>query len=401
MSVLDYFLDLVSYDTQSDSNSKTVPSTAGQKVLGEHLVSVMKDIGISDAFMDDKGYVYGSIPATKTTKNTIGFVAHMDTAEGVSGKDVAPQIIENYDGKDIPLNAELTLSPALFPSLSQHVGKTLIVTDGNTLLGGDDKAGIAEILMAAKEIIEENAEHGTIKIAFTPDEEIGRGADYFDVAGFACDYAYTVDGGKLGEVEYENFNAATATVTVKGRSVHPGSAKGALINSAKVAMELCSMLPENEAPEYTEGYEGFTHLISINGDTETTKMTFIIRDHDRALFEQKKTLLVDAAKYLNQKYEISPVSVEVVDSYYNMKEKIEPCMFIVDKPKDAMLKNDVEPDVIAIRGGTDGSRLSYMGLPCPNMCTGGYNCHGQYEYTVLEEMEKVKDIIKTIIKDVD
>ena len=333
-------------------------------------------MGIADARMDDLGYVYGTIPATAERKTTVGFIAHMDTYGGVSGENVNPQVIENYDGGDIPLGTSgLTLSPSDFPALLQQKGKTLITTDGTTLLGGDDKAGVAEILCAAAEIIRENKPHGTIKLGFTPDEEIGSGADHFDVEGFGCDFAYTVDGGFLGELEYENFNAAAATVEVTGFSIHTGAAKGKMVNSMSVAMEYCSLLPKGAVPELTEGYEGFLHLDAIQGDVEHTKMQFLIRDHDKALFQQKKDLMEQAAAYLNVKYPSQPVKVPI-------KEK-------------AMRQNGVEPITLPIRGGTDGARLSYMGLPCPNICTGGANAHGKLEYTVLEDMEAIKEIIKT------
>lgn len=397
MKVKDYFLDFVSYDTASDDSTGTTPSTPKQKILGSHLVEVMKNIGISDAYMDDTGYVYGSIPATDDRKTVVGYIAHMDTAGSISGKDVKPRVIENYDGKDIELNSSVIMRPADFPSLNSHIGKNLIVTDGNTLLGGDDKAGIAEILAAAEEVIKENKPHGLIKIGFTPDEEIGEGANHFNVESFGCDYAYTVDGGEINEIAYENFNAASAVITVKGRSIHTGSAKGKLVHASKIAMEFFSMLPENAAPEYTEGYEGFYHLESINGDMEETVMKFLIRDHDMELFLQKKTLMEDIAAFLRTKYPFAVIKIEITDSYFNMIEKILPVIEVVDKMKDSMRMNGIEPTAVAIRGGTDGARLSYMGLPCPNIGTGGYNCHGRYEYVVLEEMEKIKEVIKTSI----
>lgn len=401
MTVKDYFLDFVRYDTTSDDSTGTTPSTEKQKLLGVHLVEVMKNIGITDAFMDDWGYVYGSIPANEERKTTVGYIAHMDTAPGISGKEVTPRVIENYDGKDIVLNPEVRMSPENFPTLLTHTGKTLIVTDGTTLLGGDDKAGIAEILSAAEEIIKENPPHGTIKIGFTPDEEIGEGADHFDVESFGCDYAYTVDGGEPTGILYENFNAAAAVVTVKGLSIHPGSAKGKLLNASTVAMEFCSMLPAEQVPEHTEGSEGFIHLESIRGDVEEAVLKFIIRDHDRELFAAKKQLVENAAEFLNKKYSTAPVTVELRDSYYNMLEQILPHMEVVEKMKEAMLVNGVEPVSVPIRGGTDGARLSYMGLPCPNIGTGGYNAHGRYEYVVLEEMETMKNIIKTAMRGQD
>ncbi len=401
MSVKEVFLDLVSYSTGSDETTRTTPSTPGQKVLGAHIVEHMKKIGIEDAYMDDLGYVYGTIPANDPRKNTVGFIAHMDTYGGVSGENIQPQIIENYDGSTIVLGESgLSLSPEAFPALKDHIGKTLITTDGTTLLGGDDKAGVAEILCAAEEIIKEGKPHGTVKIGFTPDEEIGEGADHFDVDGFGCDYAYTVDGGTLGELEYENFNAASATVEVEGFSIHTGGAKNKMINSMSVAMEYCNLLPKEQVPEHTEMYEGFIHLDSISGNVEHTVMQFIIRDHDSKLFQQKKELMGQAASYINVKYPSQPLTLTVKDSYYNMKEKILPRMDIIENMEQAMRENGVEPFSLPIRGGTDGARLSYMGLPCPNICTGGANAHGKMEYVVVDDMEKIKEIIKTAIYNV-
>lgn len=401
MSVKEVFLDLVSYSTGSDETTRTTPSTPGQKVLGAHIVEHMKKIGIEDAYMDDLGYVYGTIPANDPRKNTVGFIAHIDTYGGVSGENIQPQIIENYDGSTIVLGESgLSLSPEAFPALKDHIGKTLITTDGTTLLGGDDKAGVAEILCAAEEIIKEGKPHGTVKIGFTPDEEIGEGADHFDIAGFGCDYAYTVDGGTLGELEYENFNAASATVEVEGFSIHTGGAKNKMINSMSVAMEYCNLLPKEQVPEHTEMYEGFIHLDSISGNVEHTVMQFIIRDHDSKLFQQKKELMGQAASYINVKYPSQPLTLTVKDSYYNMKEKILPRMDIIENMEQAMRENGVEPFSLPIRGGTDGARLSYMGLPCPNICTGGANAHGKMEYVVVDDMEKIKEIIKTAIYNV-
>lgn len=402
MSVKDVFLDLVSYSTGSDETTGTTPSTPGQKVLGAHIVEHMKSIGIEDAHMDELGYVYGTIPATDVRKNTVGFIAHMDTYGGVCGENIRPQVIENYQGGTIALGTSgLSLSPAENPALKEQVGKTLITTDGTTLLGGDDKAGVAEILCAAAEILKEGKPHGTIKIGFTPDEEIGEGADHFDVAGFGCDYAYTVDGGTLGELEYENFNAASATVEVEGFSIHTGGAKNKMVNSMSVAMEYCALLPKEQVPEHTELYEGFIHLDSIQGNVEHTTMQFIIRDHDKELFQRKKDLMGQAASYINAKYPSQPLTLTVKDTYYNMKEKILPRMDIIETMERAMRENGVEPITLPIRGGTDGARLSFMGLPCPNICTGGANAHGKLEYVVLEDMEKIKDIIKTAVYNVE
>jgi len=398
MTVKDLFLDFVSYDTASDDTTGATPSTPKQKILGQHLVEVMKSIGITDAFMDDFGYVYGSIPATTKSNKTVGYIAHMDTYGGISGKNVKPRVIENYDGGIIELNETYSMEPDSFPHLAAQNGKTLIVTDGTTLLGADDKAGIAEILAAAKEIIDENIPHGEIKIAFTPDEEIGEGADHFDVEGFACDYAYTSDGGILGEIEYENFNGATGNIVVTGKSIHTGSAKNKLVNSMLLAMEFNALLPCEQKPEHTENYEGFFHLDRINGNVEETKMVYIIRDHDKNLFENKKQLFLNCAEFINKKYGEDFVTATVKDSYYNMKEKVEPHMEIIENLKNVMIENGVEPIVTAIRGGTDGARLSYMGIPCPNICTGGANYHGRFEYAVLEDMEKSKDIVKSLMK---
>ena len=402
MSVKDVFLDLVSYSTGSDETTGTTPSTPGQKVLGAHIVEHMKSIGIEDAHMDELGYVYGTIPATDARKNTVGFIAHMDTYGGVCGENIKPQVIENYQGDTIALGTSgLSLSPAEYPALKEQVGKTLITTDGTTLLGGDDKAGVAEILCAAAEILKEGKPHGTVKIGFTPDEEVGAGADHFDVKLFGADYAYTVDGGTLGELEYENFNAASATVEVEGFSIHTGGAKNKMVNSMSVAMEYCALLPKEQVPEHTELYEGFIHLDSIQGNVEHTTMQFIIRDHDKELFQRKKELMGQAASYINAKYPSQPLTLTVKDTYYNMKEKILPRMDIIETMERAMRENGVEPITLPIRGGTDGARLSFIGLPCPNICTGGANAHGKLEYVVLEDMEKIKDIIKTAVYNVE
>jgi len=403
MSVKEKFLDYIRFDTQSDETTGTIPSTEKQKTLGAHLVENMKQIGITDAHMDEWGYVYGTIPANCEKKNTIGFIAHMDTSPDFSGKDVKARIIENYDGKDIVLNEELGIVTTVkdFPNLLKHVGKTLIVTDGTTLLGADDKAGIAEIMQAADEILHSDIPHGTVRIAFTPDEEVGGGTAKFDVPGFGCDFAYTVDGGDLGELEYENFNGASARVTVTGRSVHPGSAKDKLINANKIAMEFDSLLPQREVPENTEGYEGFAHLLSFKGEIEHAELIYIIRDHDKAKLDARKDKFLLSADFLNKKYGRDLVKAEVKDSYSNMKEMILPHMEIIDVAKAAMKKNGVEPLIVPIRGGTDGAALSFMGLPCPNMCTGGDNMHGKHEFAVLESMESIVDIIKTIIEMVE
>ena len=398
MSAKDVFLDLVSYPTASDETTGTTPSTPGQKVLGAHIVEHMKSIGIADARMDEMGYVYGTIPATAERGTTVGFIAHMDTYGGVSGENIHPQVIENYDGGAIALGGSgLSLSPAAEPALLGHVGKTLITTDGTTLLGGDDKAGVAEILVAAEEILRENKPHGTVKIGFTPDEEIGEGADRFDVTGFGADYAYTVDGGAIGELEYENFNAASASVEITGLSIHPGSAYGKMVNASLVAMEFAALLPALETPYFTDGYEGFFHLTGMEGEVEHAKLSYIIRDHDREKFEARKAVMEKAAQEMDRRYGKGTVTLNVRDSYFNMREKIEPCMFLVEQAKSAMLELGIMPKVQPIRGGTDGARLSFEGLPCPNLCAGGENFHGRFEYVPVEDMEKITELLATII----
>lgn len=399
MNVLDRFLNYVTYDTQSDEESATCPSTAKQKVLGAALVEEMKAIGISDAFMDDNGYVYGTVPGDPSLP-TIGLIAHMDTAPAAPGANVKPRVVE-YTGEDVCLNEELGmyLSAKDYEYLNNCIGKHLVVTDGTTLLGADNKAGVAEIMACAEYLIQNKPRHATLKIGFTPDEEIGRGADEFDVDGFGAEYAYTVDGGELGGVEFETFNAAAATVTVKGLSIHPGAAKNKMINAAQVAMEFHAMLPVHERPESTENYEGFCMLNDIRGGIEQTVMRYIIRDHDREKFEQKKDRFYQIAVYLDSIYGEGTVEVETNDSYYNMREQIEPVMYVVDRAKAAMERLGITPYSVPVRGGTDGARLSFMGLPCPNLCTGGMNFHGRYEYAVVEEMEACAKILVEILTD--
>ena len=399
MNVLDRFLDYVSYPTMSDEESLTIPSSQKQLVLASRIVEDLKNIGVADAHVDEYGYVYGTIPANcDQIKNVIGFIAHMDTSSEASDTDIKTSVIE-YNGGDILLNEEknIVMSTETYPSLNSYVGKHLVVTDGTTLLGADDKAGVAEIITAAEEIIKSSKPHGTVKIGITPDEEIGRGADKFDVCGFGADYAYTVDGGALGELEYENFNAASAVVQFKGVAIHPGSAKDKMKNAALMACEFNALLPNDEIPAKTEGYEGFHHLISMEGSTEEAKLVYIIRDHDRALFERKKQIFIDAVKTIKDIYGEEFVELTLKDSYYNMKEKIETRMEIVEFAKQAMIENGVEPIVVPIRGGTDGARLSYEGLLCPNICTGGENFHSRFEFVPVESMEKITDIIKTIV----
>ena len=398
MNVKDIFLDLVSYHTTSNEDSETCPSTGEQLVAAEHILSVMKGIGIKDCEIDSNGYVYGSIPATAEGFLTIGLIAHMDTAPGVSGKDVKPKVTEPYEGGDVLLNSDGdVLSPVEYPSLLRHIGKRLIVTDGKTLLGADDKAGVAEILTVAERIIKSDKPHGTVKIAFTPDEEIGRGADRFDVPRFGADYAYTVDGGRLGEIEYENFNAASATVEIFGRNIHPGAARGKMKNAALRAMEFNSLLPVYEVPATTDGYEGFYHLTGMSGDESYAKLTYIIRDHDENKFAERCNLMKAAEKFFNEKYGKNSARVTLVDSYRNMKEKILPHMYIVDRAREAMTALDIEPITVPIRGGTDGARLSYMGLPCPNLSTGGENFHSRFEYIPLDDMERMVDVLEGVV----
>ena len=396
-SVVDRFLKYVSFDTQSDETSETCPSTAKQKLLGAALVEEMRQMGIADARMDDNGYVYGTVPGDPSLP-TIGLIAHMDTTPDASGADIKARIV-HYQGGDVCLNEEkqIFLSPKDYESLNNHVGKHLIVTDGTTLLGADDKAGVAEILAAAEYLINEKPRHATLKIGFTPDEEIGRGADKFDVAGFGADYAYTADGGAIGEIEYENFNAASAKAVIHGRNIHPGSAKNKMINSMIIAMEFQSLLPVAQRPEYTEGYEGFIHLNGMEGTVEETNLYYIVRDHDMEKFQQKKTVMEAAATYINAKYGTGTLELILKDSYFNMKQCIEPVMYVVDRAKAAMEKVGMHPVEVPIRGGTDGARLSYEGLPCPNLCTGGENYHGRFEYIPVEDMERCTQMLVQIL----
>ena len=392
-TVTERFLKYVSFDTKSDENSETCPSTPNQKLLGAALVEEMLEMGITDARMDENGYVYGTIPGNPNLP-TIGLIAHMDTSPDASGTDVKARIVE-YTGEDILLNAEkdIWLRASDYPGMKKHIGKHLIVTDGTTLLGADDKAGVAEIMTAAEFLLRARMNHATVKIGFTPDEEIGRGADLFDVAGFGADYAYTVDGGSIGELEYENFNAAGAKVEIFGVNIHPGSAKDKMKNAQLIAMEFNALLPADQRPEHTEGYEGFFHLTDMQGDVEKATLYYIIRDHDFEKFEEKKELLVKAGEKLNEKYGNGSVCVSVKDSYFNMKQMIEPCMFIVERAKSAMEAVGITPGIQPIRGGTDGARLSFEGLPCPNLCTGGENFHSRFEYVPVEDMERIKDLL--------
>lgn len=400
--VVEKFLKYASYDTKSDDESTTVPSTVGQMILGKILVEELKQMGIQEVSIDDNGYVMATLPSNiEKDVPTIGFIAHMDTAPDMSGKNVSPKFVENYDGKDIVLNEKnnIVLSPKDFPELKNYIGETLITTDGTTLLGADDKAGISEIMAAVEYLIENpKFQHGTIKIGFTPDEEVGRGADIFDVKKFDADFAYTMDGGTIGELEYENFNAATAKIRIHGRNVHPGSAKDKMIHSTLIANEFMNSLPPNETPGATEGYEGFYHLISLNGEVEETKLQYIIRDFNRENFENRKLFINNIANKLNAKYNNGTVEIEIKDQYYNMKEKIEPVKHIVDTAFLAMKEVGVDPIMVPIRGGTDGARLSFMGLPTPNIFTGGHNFHGKYEFIPTFAMEKAVEVILKIIE---
>ncbi len=398
--VLKRFLEYVKIETTSDANSDTSPSTEGQLEFARKLVEELKDLGLEDVSLDDKGYVMATLPSNIDKKvPTIGFIAHMDTSPDMSGKDVKPKIVENYDGGDIVLNEEknIILSVSEFPELKNYIGHTIITTDGTTLLGADNKAGIAEIITAVEYLIENpQLPHGTVKIAFTPDEEIGRGADHFDVEKFNADFAYTVDGGPIGDLNYENFNAASANISIQGTNIHPGTAKNLMVNSMQVAIELHNMLPVNERPEFTEGYEGFYHLVGFNGNVEKTEIYYIIRDHDMEKFNKKKETLEKIVEFLNYKYG-NIITLDIKDTYYNMKEIIKDRMEIIELAKRAMEEVGVKPLISPIRGGTDGARLSYMGLSCPNIFTGGHNFHGRYEYISLSSMEKAVEVILKII----
>lgn len=402
MTVIDRFLKLVSYPTTSDERSETCPSTPRQLALAEELVRQMREMGIADAHVDADGYVYGTIPANCEKDIPVyGLIAHMDTAPDAPGENIRARVTGPYTGGDVVLNEEkhIVLSPEEYPQLKNAVGKRLIVTDGTTLLGADDKAGVAEIMTMAEELMSHpEIEHGTIKIGFTPDEEIGRGANYFDVEGFGANFAYTVDGGELGELEYENFNAGAAKVVIHGLSIHTGSAKDAMVNASLLAMEFHQMLPVEQNPRYTTGYEGFFHLGHIEGEVELAEMDYIIRDHDAEKYAQKEQVMRDIAAYMNHKYGEGTVELTITESYRNMKEKIEPHMHLIENAKKAFRACGVEPKIVAVRGGTDGARLSYMGLPCPNLSTGGHNFHGRFEYIPVESMDKMVETIINIAK---
>ena len=401
MELKERFLKYVAINTRSDENSETFPSTVAQWDLLNALVEEMKLLGLEDVTIDKYGYAMGTIPATKGKENApvIGFLAHVDTAPDMSGENVRPRIIENYDGQDIVLNNALTMKVTEFPELKRFIGHTLIHTDGTTLLGADDKAGVAEIMTAAEYLMAHpEIEHGKIRIGFTPDEEIGRGVDFFDVKAFGADFAYTMDGGYEGELEYENFNAASAKIAIQGRNVHPGYAKNKMINAIEVACELNNMVPAIERPQYTEGYEGFYHCIGLNGTVENATISYIIRDHDAEKFEQKKVWMWDIVGMLNKKYGAGTLTLTLKDQYYNMRKMVEPHPQVINNALAAMRDAGVEPLVRPIRGGTDGARLSFMGLPCPNIFAGGMNFHGKFEYCSLNSMEKAVKVIINIAK---
>ncbi len=404
-NLVDRFLRYVSFDTQSDENSLSFPSTEKQLTLARELVHELLTLGLTDASVDGNGYVTATLPANCENHDAvpvIAFLAHMDTSPDASGANVKPRIVSSYDGGDIVLNKELgmTLSPTAFPDMLKHVGEDFIVTDGTTLLGADDKAGISEIMTAVEYLLQHpEIKHGTVKVAFTPDEEVGQGVDRFDVAKFGARYAYTLDGDELGSLEYENFNAASAEFEITGKSIHPGSAKGIMKNAALIAAELTTLFPADETPRSTEKREGFFHLTSINGICEKAQAKYIIRDHDRQRFEQRKSMVHAVCDFLNAKYGEDTVTVHVRDSYYNMKEVIEQNMILVDTARAVMEKLGIAPLIKPVRGGTDGARLSYMGLPCPNLFTGGHNYHGPLEYVVIQSMEKSVKVIVGIIQD--
>lgn len=402
MTLIERFLKYVSFDTQSDELTRLTPSTPGQMEFAQYLKSELESIGLKDVTLDAYGYLFATLPANMDKKvPTIGFISHMDTSPDMSGKKVSPRIVKNYDGADIVLNKEkkIILSPTQFPELLDHLNEDLIVTNGKTLLGADDKAGIAEIVSAAVYLMEHpEIKHGKVRIGFNPDEEIGEGAHKFDVKKFGCEWAYTMDGGELGEMEYENFNAAVATVTFKGRNVHPGYAKHKMINSIRIANQFITMLPRHETPEHTEGYEGFYHLISIQGGVEETKLTYIIRDHDMSKFINRKKEIDHLVHKINAEFGEDAAAIEIHDQYYNMREKIEPIMHVVDTAVEAMKAVGVKPKIQPIRGGTDGAQLSFKGLPCPNIFAGGLNFHGRYEFLPIPNMEKAMLVVAKIIE---
>ena len=402
MALLERFLKYVSIHTTSDENTGLVPSTPQQMEFAKILAEELKDMGMQDVSLDKKGYLMATLPSNiDKDVPTVGFISHLDTSPDMSGKNVKPRIVENYDGNDIVLNEKenIVLSPKQFPELTMYRGQSLVVTNGLTLLGADDKAGIAEIMTAMDYFIKNpDVKHGKVRIAFNPDEEIGLGAHHFDVEKFGCQFAYTMDGGEIGELEYENFNAAGAKVTFYGTNVHPGYAKNKMVNSMKIATKFMATVPANESPEYTDGYEGFYHLTGIGGDVEKTTVSYIIRDHDRKKFEERKAHLQMLVDKINSEFGDNTATLEVKDQYYNMKEKVEPVKYIVDIASEAIRQAGVEPKVKPIRGGTDGAQLSFKGLPCPNIFAGGHNFHGKYEFVPIQSMEKATEVVKNIIK---
>ena len=402
MTITKRFLKYVSFDTMSDDTTNITPSTPGQMVFAKYLKEELIALGLSEVTLDENGYLFATLPSNiDKDVPTVGFIAHLDTSPDMTGKDVSPRIVEKYDGSDIILcNKEnIILSPKQFPELLNHKGEDLIVTNGHTLLGADDKAGIAEIVTAMEYLINNpEIKHGKIRVGFNPDEEIGLGAHKFDVEKFGCEWAYTMDGGELGELEFENFNAASAVITIQGRNVHPGYAKNKMINSITIANQLISMFPRHETPEHTDKYEGFYHLVGIEGGVDKTTLTYIIRDHDRKIFEERKQKVTEFVKRLNAELGSGTVDLELKDQYYNMREKIEPMMHIIDLAAEAMKAVDVEPNIKAIRGGTDGAQLSFKGLPCPNIFAGGLNFHGRYEFVPIQNMEKATKVIVELVQ---
>lgn len=401
-TLVDRFLKYVSFETTSSEDTNLTPSTEGQMVFATYLKQELEQLGLTEISLDENGYLFASLPSNSNKKlPTIGFIAHLDTSPDASGKDVNPKIIRSYDGADITLSSDekIILSPQQFPELVNHIGEDLIVTDGKTLLGADDKAGIAEIVSAMEYLLQHpEIEHGKIRVAFNPDEEIGLGAHKFNVEAFGCDWAYTIDGGEVGELEFENFNAAHAKITFKGRNVHPGTAKHKMLNAIRISNRFISMLPSHETPEHTEGYEGFYHITNIVGTVEKAELSYIIRDHDSYRFQSRKNEFLHLVRKLNSEYGEGTVSIELKDQYYNMREKIEPVIHIIDIAKEAMIQAGVTPKICAIRGGTDGAQLSFKGLPCPNIFAGGMNMHGRYEYVPVQSMEKSMNTIVNIAK---
>ncbi|MCQ2075537.1 MAG: peptidase T [Bacteroidaceae bacterium] len=402
MKIEERFLNYVKFDTQSSEESETCPSTSKQMAFAEYLRDELKNIGLQDVELDEQAYLYATLPSNiDKDVPTVGFIAHMDTSPDCSGANIKPRIVRNYDGKDIELSEGIFSSPSKFPELNDHIGEDIIVTDGHTLLGADDKAGIAEIVQAMVYFMEHpEIKHGKVRVGFNPDEEIGMGAHHFDVEKFGCDFAYTMDGSEVGEIEFENFNAASAKIKINGVSVHPGYSKGKMINAGRVATELVQMLPQNETPETTEGYEGFFHLTGMQGSCENASLSFIIRDHDRNKFEQRKQKMTEVVAAITNKYGEGVAQLELKDQYYNMREKVEPKMFIIDIAKAAITEAGMVPKIVAIRGGTDGAQLSFRGLPCPNLFAGGINFHGPFEFCPVQSLEKAEKTIINIVKKV-